>query len=84
MSNDFIKKVTRANDLNYAELLADIEEEKLYLMRLYQQAKNENTNLKLNDLEFYNECEYTKNIIKHKELILKTLEQKNKNKRGFF
>jgi len=82
-NKDLINRVIKANDLNYAELLADIEIEKLYLMRLYQQGKNENTKLSLNDLEFNDEIELTNQIIRHKEILLRTLEQKNKNNRGF-
>lgn len=86
MSNNdkgLFKRIIKANDLNYNELLADIENEKLYLMRLYQQGKNENSKLSLNDLEFENELELTNQIIRHKEILLRTLEQKNKTKRGF-
>src|SRR3990172_9561315 len=70
-NKDLINRVIKANDLNYAELLADIEIEKLYLMRLYQQGKNENTKLSLNDLEFNDEIELTNQIIRHKEILLK-------------
>jgi len=75
------KRMNKANDKTYQELVLEIEEEKLYLSRLHQQGKNEHSRMTSNIIDLSEELEYTKNLIEGKEKMLKTYEKKNPNKR---
>lgn len=90
MSNRFSKndinlnRIVKANNKSYEELVHDLEEEKLYLTRLYQQGKNEHARLQSNIIDLSDEIEFTQTIIKNKEEMLKVLQNKNPSKRGNF
>ncbi|NIQ14318.1 MAG: hypothetical protein GTO02_07910 [Candidatus Dadabacteria bacterium] len=85
MSKDLsFKRMEKANDKTYEELVHELEEEKLYLSRLHQQGKNEHAKMTSNILDLTDELEFTQNLIAKKEELLKTYEKKNPNKRRFF
>ncbi len=82
MSKDLsFKRMTKANDKSYQELVCEIEEEKLYLSRLHQQGKNEHARMTSNIIDLREELEFTQVLIKSKEELLRTYEKKNPNKR---
>lgn len=78
-----LNRISKANDKSYQELLIELEEEKLYLTRLYQQGKNEHVQMRSNVFDINDEVQYTQNNIEHKEQMLKTLTNKGL-KRGRF
>ncbi len=71
-----LKDLEQYNQASFNEILTDLEEEKAYLTRLIQKAKNEHQEFNLNALEFDQEVNDVTQQIEAKENLLYTLSKK--------